>query len=430
MMNRFNGWCLSAVVSLALISGSTAFAQEGVVSNSNGLILKSVTEMLEVIHKNGLPLNEQAASRAVLEALINVADPSSRIYTAEEVNLAKDLQQGFIFDVGLKAASTNGGLPMIVEVAKDSAAESAGIKVGELIEKVGDQEILSGTSAQAVARMLRGSKPDRVAVKVRNEEGVSRDVELERSRVKRPAVESAEDLPLGLCYLQLNGIFEGCGRDVVSSLRGWAESGRVGVVIDLRGANGTDLESVADIAGVFAESGAMLFAVRDMDNQDIGVYKAKTQTILGMPAMVLVDRDTTGAAEILAAVLSGSVRGAMLLGNTTGGDPVVRDWIALSSGESLYTVARRIVLADGHIYDGREGVKPDVVLSETVAAVPEFEPEVAPVNGREITEEEKQDKKLRARVKNDAALRRAADVLLGLKALNIRGAGFSENPTN
>ena len=364
-----------------------------------------------------------------MEALIKVADPSSRIFTAEEVNLAKDRQQGFVYDVGIKVQATN-GLPVIVEVADDSVAASAGIKVGEMIEKIGDQEIISGTSAQAVARMLRGDKPGRVTVKIRDEKGVSRDVELERSRIKLQAVESAEDLPLGLCYLQLNGVFEGCGRDVVASLRGWAESGRAGVVIDLRGADGMDLESVADIAGVFAESGAMLFAVRDMDNQDIGVYKAKTQTNLGMPAMVLVDSKTVGAAEILAAVLSGSVRGAMLLGNVTGGDPVVRDWIALSSGESLYTMARRIVLADGHIYDGREGVKPDVVLSENAPAMPEFEPEATPVNGREITEEEKQDKKLRERVKNDAALRRAVDVLLGLKALNIRGAGFSENPTN
>ena len=428
-MNRVNGWGFSAIISLALCFGPAASAEEGVAGNSNGRIMKSVAEMLDVVQKTGLPLDEKAASRAVVEALIKVADPSSRIFTAEEVNLAKDRQQGFVYDVGLKVQATN-GLPVIVEVADDSVAASAGIKVGEMIEKIGDQEILSGTGAQAVARMLRGDKPGRVTVKIRDEKGVSRDVELERSRIKLQAVESAEDLPLGLCYLQLNGVFEGCGRDVVSSLRGWAESGRAGVVIDLRGADGMDLESVADIAGVFAESGAMLFAVRDMDNQDIGVYKAKAQTILGMPAMVLVDSKTVGAAEILAAVLSGSVRGAMLLGNVTGGDPVVRDWIALSSGESLYTMARRIVLADGHIYDGREGVKPDVVLSENAPAMPEFEPEAAPVNGREITEEEKQDKKLRERVKNDAALRRAVDVLLGLKALNIRGAGFSENPTN
>ena len=428
-MNRVNEWGFSAIVSLALCFGPAASGEEGVAGNSNGQIMKSVAEMLDVVQKTGLPLDEKAASRAVVEALIKVADPSSRIFTAEEVNLAKDRQQGFVYDVGIKVQATN-GLPVIVEVADDSVAASAGIKVGEMIEKIGDQEIISGTSAQAVARMLRGDKPGRVTVKIRDEKGVSRDVELERSRIKLQAVESAEDLPLGLCYLQLNGVFEGCGRDVVSSLRGWAESGRAGVVIDLRGADGMDLESVADIAGVFAESGAMLFAVRDMDNQDIGVYKAKTQTNLGMPAMVLVDSKTVGAAEILAAVLSGSVRGAMLLGNVTGGDPVVRDWIALSSGESLYTMARRIVLADGHIYDGREGVKPDVVLLENAPAMPEFEPEAAPVNGREITEEEKQDKKLRERVKNDAALRRAVDVLLGLKALNIRGAGFSENPTN
>ena len=427
-MNRISRRCLAAIFSLVLFAAGTAGATEGVSGSSDGLVLKSVAEMLNVVQKAKLSLDEKAASRAVVEALIKTANPSARIYTSDEVSLMKDVQQGFVYDVGLKISATN-GLPVVTEVVKDSAAESAGIKVGEMIEKIGDQEILSGTSAQAVTRLLRSEKPGRVTVKIRDENGISRDVELERDRVKQQAIESAEDLPSGLCYLQLNGVFEGCGRDIVSTLRGWAESGRVGVIIDLRGADGMDLESAADIAGLFAESGAMLFAVRDMDNQDIEVFKAKAQTILGMPAMVLIDQNTVGAAEILAAVLSDSVRGAMLLGHVTGGDPVVRDWMSLSSGDSLYTVARRIVMADGHSYDGREGVKPDVVLSENAPPVPDYEPESAPP-GREITEEEKQDKKLRERVKNDPALRRAADVLLGLKALNIRGVGFSENPTN
>jgi C-terminal processing protease CtpA/Prc len=201
-------------------------------------------------------------------------------------------------------------------------------------------------------------------------------------------------------------------------------------VLDLRGAGGADAQSAADAASLFAESGALLFTFRDAHDQDIAVYKSNASLLLNMPAMILIDEETRGAAELLAAALAGSTRGIMLIGSVSSGDPLVREVQDLPSGEHLYLASRRLVVADGKIYNGSEGVKPDLVVAPTAVPASEYEPEPAQEGQKELSSEEKEDKLLRERVRGDETLRRAVDVLLGLKALNIRGVERAENPTN
>ena len=117
----------------------------------------------------------------------------------------------------------------------------------------------------------------------------------------------------------------------------------------------------------------------------------------------------------------------MLIGRETKADPLVREFIALSTGESLYLATRRIVTVDGTRYDGQEGVLPDVRVrrgsEETM-----FEMELG-ADKKEITEEDREHKALHKRVNGDSTLRRAADILLGLKALNISGRASATSST-
>ena len=228
----------------------------------------------------------------------------------------------------------------------------------------------------------------------------------------------------------MNGVFERSGKDIVSTLRGWAETGRAGVVLDLRGAGGVDAQSAADTASLFAESGALLFTFRDAQDRDIGVYKSNSSLPLNMPAMILIDEETRGSSELLAAALAGSTRGVMLIGSVTSGDPLVREVLDLPDGEHLYLASKRLVVADGKIYNGSEGVKPDLVVAPTAIPATDYEPEPVVDGKKELSDEEKEDKLLRERIRGDETLRRAVDVLLGLKALNIRGVERAENPTH
>lgn len=81
-------------------------------------------------------------------------------------------------------------------------------------------------------------------------------------------------------------------------------------------------------------------------------------------------------------------------------------------------------VADGQTYVGLKGVIPDVIISDAALNESLFEPD-APVlrKGKTMTDEEKEDKALRDRTRHDTYLRRATDILLGLKAL-----GYGRNP--
>jgi C-terminal processing protease CtpA/Prc len=139
--------------------------------------------------------------------------------------------------------------------------------------------------------------------------------------------------------------------------------------------------------------------------------------------MVLVDGRTTGAAELLAATLSGTGRGAMIIGQPTAGDPGIRQRVSLSSGEELYLATRRLVVAGEDKYSGQDRVRPDIYVDPAVRYV-DYEPEEPLLTDRrETTRRELETRALRLHIRGDAALTRAMDVLIGLKALNFHRFG-------
>jgi C-terminal processing protease CtpA/Prc len=112
----------------------------------------------------------------------------------------------------------------------------------------------------------------------------------------------------------------------------------------------------------------------------------------------------------------------MLIGRETAGDPLIREPILLSTGRYALLATREIRTADGVVYWGAGGVKPDVVITDAALNETVFEPDTPMLRKSKIlTEEDKEDKALRDRTRHDTYLRRATDVLLGLQALGYDG---------
>ena len=415
-----------ALLSFALGTGMLFAGEPGPVFSND--VVQAVKDVVVVLQKHGLPFDARKACNAAIDAVIQVADPQGRLMSDADIRRMAEEDKGICYEAGIRVSLTNKTF-VISEVREGSAAEKADLRVGEILQEI-DKGNIEGLRLSEVQELLRGQADQAVSVKVQDTNGVAREIEVKLDPVEAGAVGIAEELPANLCYLKLNGIYGRSGKDIVSLLRGWAETGRAGVVIDLRGAGGADAQSVADTAGLFAESGSLLFAFRDAQDQDLGVYRSNSSLLLNIPAMVLIDEETRGAAEVLAAALAGSTRGVMLIGSVSSGDPLVREVQELPDGSHLYLATRKLVVADGKSYNGSEGVKPDLVVAPAAAPDNEYEPEppVDPV--RELSSEEKEDRLLRDRVRGDETLRRAVDVLLGLKALNIRGVENAENPTH
>ena len=208
-------------------------------------------------------------------------------------------------------------------------------------------------------------------------------------------------------------------------LNEWADVKVDGAILDLRGAGGYDVTSVIDVASLVATPGETLFSFRDARDQDIDVYRATDTKSLGLPIMVLVDDGTRGASEVLAASLSGSGRGAMIIGERTAGDPLIREYLPVTTEHVAYLATRRLVVADGTVYAGSESVEPDIVVSPNATFI-EYEP-APPIltDHRSVSETEIATKELREWITGDVPMIRAVDILFGLRALNIHGFGYA-----
>ena len=378
----------------------------------------AVAEGTRLLLENRLiPANAEAKA-ALLEALIRASEPSVTFLDEAELAARSRRLADREWDTGLTLVAVADGLPKVAAVRADSPAAAAGILPGEQIEQIGARPVLTGAAARFVRGLLAEGEAAALEIGVLGTDAKSRTVTVERVRRAESSLTDVEDLPAGMGYLRAAGIFEGAGAEIAGALEKWQAAGKFGAILDLRGADGTAAEEIPAVAARFAPVGEVLYAMRDRQGNEVASAKAGAAPAAALPLMVLVDEETSGAAELLAAVLGGGVQGAMVIGRETAGDPLIREPKKLSTGRYALLATRQLATPDGATYAGAGGVKPDVAITESALDETIYEPE-APVlrKGKTMTDEEKEDKALRDRTRNDAYLRRATDVLLGLKAL-------------
>ncbi len=130
--------------------------------------------------------------------------------------------------------------------------------------------------------------------------------------------------------------------------------------------------------------------------------------------MILVGQNTSGASELLAVLCKESIKGCMVLGSETSGTPLIREAIPMADGNNMYLATRKLATPNNHIYDGKMGLQPDIIVQDSW-----LEDSYKPDHMQTTLTEEIEDQYLRERLRGDAPLSRATDLLLGLKALNF-----------
>jgi carboxyl-terminal processing protease len=383
-----------------------------------------ILEAMTLMRKQGLKFDAKLAQRAAIEAVLKTADPRGRVLTEKELAALQQEQQGVFFDAGLTVAYTTNGW-RVANIASNTPAANTLLRPGDTLLAL-DGVALSSQKLVSVFAPLRSSSAAAARLKIRSAaDGKEAELDIKRAALPTPAMDSAEAWPFQLAYLRLNGVHEGCAAAVSAQLAKWAGEQRFGLVLDLRGANGTSLADAATLAGLWAENGQPLFKITDRKNKELEAFKAKHLAApLDLTVIALVDGETRGAAEALAAALAGTLREGMLVGQPTAGDPRVREFQPLPSGLQLYVATRKLVTGDGRSYDGREGVVPDIRVGAGEEVL-DFEAERTKPD---TLPEEKQDRFLRGRARGDATLQRALDILRGIKALKQRATDNAKAP--
>jgi carboxyl-terminal processing protease len=266
--------------------------------------------------------------------------------------------EGHFSGIGLTVNGVERGL-RVESVFKGSPAERAGIEAGEVIVSV-DGRSLAGLDADAATALIKGPEGTEVTVGVRDPKGGKvRRAHLVRSQITVPVVSGKLVRARGekLGYVRLASFSEGAHGELRQAVKRLQERGARGLVVDLRGNGGGLLEEAVLTASIFLPKDETVVST-DSRTQGHAVYKTKGGNLPPLPIVVLIDRNTASAAEILTAALADDA-GAKTVGTRSYGKGVFQQEIDLSNGGALKLTVGEYFTPDGVNLAGR-GIHPDV----------------------------------------------------------------------
>jgi carboxyl-terminal processing protease len=266
--------------------------------------------------------------------------------------------EGRFSGVGLSVTEAKRGLH-VVKVFKRSPAEEAGIEVGETIVEV-DGESIVGLGSTAATERIKGPEGSDVTLGVRDpKSGRRRQVKVTRAQISVPVVSSSLKTVDGkkLGYARLASFSEGADVALRRAVRKLQAEGAEGLVLDLRENGGGLLDEAVLNASIFLPEGEVVVST-DSRTQGHAVYKTKGDNLPPLPIVVLIDRNTASAAEILTAALADDA-GATTVGTRSYGKGVFQQEIGLSNGGALKLTVGEYFTPKGENLAGK-GIQPDV----------------------------------------------------------------------
>jgi len=314
------------------------------------------------------PLNDRPQTyTAIQEMLANLDDPFTRLLKPEQYRSLQVNTSGELTGVGLQIAidpQTN-TLTVIAPIA-GSPADKAGIQPLDRILKI-DGTPTSELSLDEAATKMRGTVGTAITLTLGREGRDSpEDIELMRDRIALNPVyaelqSGPENLPVG--YISLSQFSANATAEVAHAIDKLEKQGAAAYILDLRNNPGGLLQAGIEIARLWIDSGTIVYTV---NRQGIlGSFDAYGQALTGDPLIVLVNKGTASASEILAGALQDNGR-AQLVGEKTFGKGLIQSLFDLSDGSGLaVTVAK--YETPNHTDINKLGIAPDrVVLSESI----------------------------------------------------------------
>jgi carboxyl-terminal processing protease len=296
--------------------------------------------------------------RSVIRAL---HDPYTRYLSPHAYQLVVTSEQSSYVGVGLALAPTRGGL-LVTGALPGLPAAASGIRAGDVIRQVGSRPLAHVPYGRAVG-LLQGPAGRRVSLVIARR-GSSRPVHVSLTR-------RAVDLPIAITrtiavghrrytYVNLPGFVQGAGTRIRQIAERATRLHRAGLILDLRGNVGGLLDEAVSVADVFQPTGVVV-AIHGL-HQPSHVYEADNTAVGHLPVVVLVDRSTASAAEVVAGSLQ-QARRAKVVGTRSFGKGTVQAVHPLQGGGALKLTVAVFQLAGGEPVN-RRGIRPDVHVRE------------------------------------------------------------------
>ena len=302
-------------------------------------------------------LEDSSIDGMVRELRKRYEDRFSHYFTEDQLEEFEAATSGRFSGVGLTVNEVPRGL-RVADVLPDTPAERSGIEPGDVIVAV-DGESIAGVPSNVSTARIKGPAGTEVTLRLIPVDGAkAREVVVERADVRVPAVDGELRRVDGhdVAYVRFASFSEGAHGELRQTIERLYREGAEGLVLDLRANGGGLLNEAVLSTSVFVDEGTVVSTEsRTQGERD---YEAVGDAIDSRPTVVLVNRDTASAAEILTAALK-NYDLATVVGTRTFGKGTFQEVIRLDEGGALDLTIGQYLTADGSSIAG-EGVKPEV----------------------------------------------------------------------
>jgi carboxyl-terminal processing protease len=344
---------LTPTIALATESGETHSGTQLSLDD-----LRTFTDVFNQVRTNFVEeLDDHTLMNAAIRGMLSELDPHSSYMEADEFRQLDNNSRGRYSGIGVEINVQNNNVK-VVYVMDGGAADKAGLVVGDVITSI-DQNDLRGDNLRVAVDSLRGEVGTTVDITVKHENGEVSNLALVRNFVEVSSVFSRPvDEHYG--YFQITHFTRNSAEELLEQIEYMQanhEGTLKGIVLDLRNNPGGVLVPAVTIADGFLDEGPIV-TTRGRAEKQLEYNAEPGQWLKDVPMVILVDRSSASASEVLAGALQDHGR-ALIIGERTFGKGSVQSVLNLRNGSGIRLTTSRYYTPNGRSIQA-EGIQPDV----------------------------------------------------------------------
>lgn len=305
---------------------------------------------------------ESAVYAEFICAAASALDEYSAYLTGSQLDDVFSQIEGNFVGLGIEIKSQTDSL-LVVRVIPGGPAAESGMLAGDRIVAVNGTSVRA-TTTDTAADMLKGSAGSEVSVAIQREARQPQALRIIRRRVEVPSIENTTivDPQMGIGYLRLTSFQKTTSRDLDYALWELNKQGMRGLIIDLRGNPGGLLDAAVEVADKFLEAGTIV-STRGRGFQEDMDYQARLVGTWRLPLVVLLDRESASASEILAGAIRDQQRGTIVGERSYGKGSVQGIFPLHSMNGGIRLTTAKFYSPNGNAISGH-GVQPHVRVQQ------------------------------------------------------------------